>query len=195
MTSRVLARTVAGMRTIDITEVHAPPEPAASGAPPSWARRAAVLTLLTTVPSGLWRLAMVVGVPLGVDPGYRRAYYGFPGWGTARVVILTLLLAGLASLTLGLVQPWGEVVPRWVPLLGGRRVPRRAAIVAASVGAVLVTLLWTVQFLNIEGIFAEFGLTGAERIPVVLCYAPLLLWGPLLGAVTVSYARRTRPRG
>ncbi|MCF2434810.1 hypothetical protein LV779_08895 [Streptomyces thinghirensis] len=29
----------------------------------------------------------------------------------------------LALLTLGLVRPWGEVVPRRVPLLGGRPVP------------------------------------------------------------------------
>lgn len=46
-------------------------------------------------------------------------------------------------------------------------------------------------FSNIEGLFEQYGLDGAERIVVLACYAPLLLWGPLLGAVTVSYARRT----
>lgn len=37
-------------------------------APPAWARKAAMLTVLTTVPSGLWRMSMAVGVPVGVDP-------------------------------------------------------------------------------------------------------------------------------
>ncbi len=36
-------------------------------APPRWARIAATLTVLSTVPSGLWRVAMAVGVPVGVD--------------------------------------------------------------------------------------------------------------------------------
>ncbi|MFF0337837.1 hypothetical protein ACFYUM_35265 [Streptomyces fimicarius] len=31
------------------------------------------------------------------------------------------------------------------------------------------------------------------RLLVGVIYQPLVLWGPLLGAVTVSYYRRTRP--
>lgn len=30
---------------------------------------------------------------------------------------------------------------------------------------------------------------------MTLCYAPLVLWGPLLGAVTVAYWRRRRIHG
>ncbi len=63
----------------------------------------------------LWRTAMALGVPVGVDESYRSAHYGFPGWGTAYVVGLTLVLTALALLTLGLVRAWGEVVPRWFP--------------------------------------------------------------------------------
>lgn len=163
-------------------------------APPRWARRAAVLAALTTVPSALWRTAMAAGVPVGVDPTYRRANYGFPGWGTFHVMWLTTLLVGLSFLTLGLVRPWGEVVPRWLPWVGGRHVPPLAAMVPAALGAVALALLWTTVFLNIGEIFVEFGLDGVERLVVGLCYTPLLLWSPLLAAVTVSYARRTMPR-
>ena len=159
---------------------------------PRWARRAAWLTVLTTVPSALWRLAMAVGVPVGVDENYRREMYEFPSWRTAYVFGLTVLLVGLASLTLGLVQRWGEVTPRWMPWIGGRRVPPLAAVVPAGAGALALTLLWASVFSNMEGIFVVFGLEGAERIVLVACYAPLLLWGPLLAAVTVSYARRRR---
>lgn len=108
---------------------------------------------------------------------------------------ITLLLIGLGLLTLGLVQPWGEVLPRWIPWLGGRRVRRLAAIIPAGTGAAALVLLWTSTFSHIGLIFAEFGLDGGARVVVGACYAPLLLWGPLLAAVTVSYARRTRPTG
>ena len=164
-------------------------------AAPRWARRAAVLAALTTVPSGLWRTAMALGVPVGVDSAYWSDHFGWAGEKTAYVFGLTLLLLGLSALTLGLVRPWGEVVPRWVPFVGGHDVPRMAAISAAGTGAVALTMLWTTIFFNLEPIFVEYGLEGAGRVMVVACYAPLLFWGPLLAAVTVSYARRTKRTG
>jgi len=160
--------------------------------PPRWARRAAVLAVLTTVPSGLWRMAMAVGIPVGASDEIRRERYGFPGWGTVYVFGLTFLLVGLGLLTLGLVQRWGEVVPRWIPLVGGKPVPPVAAVVPAATGAVALMLLWASAFSNIGQIWAVYGLDGAERVFMMACYLPLLLWGPLLGAVTVSYHRRHR---
>lgn len=62
---------------------------------------------------------------------------------------------------------------------------------AAGTGALALTLLWLVSFSNFGDIFAIYGLDGAERVVVLACYAPMLLWGPLLAAVTVSYAKRT----
>ena len=44
-----------------------------------------------------------------------------------------------AILTLELVLRWGEVFPRWIPFLGGKRVPISLAVVPASLVAVLVT--------------------------------------------------------
>lgn len=136
---------------------------------------------------------MAVGVPVGVSDQVRSQRYGFPGWGTAYVFGLTAVLVGLGLLTLGLVRRWGEVVPRWVPLVGGRPVPPMAAVVPAGAGAVALTLLWGAVMANLEGIWADYGLDGAERTVVLACYAPLLAWGPLLAAVTVSYHRRRRP--
>ena len=165
------------------------PEPTVA---PRWARRAAVLAVLTTVPSGIWRCALALGLPVGVDESYRSAHYGFPGWGTAYLFGLTLLLVGLALLTLGLVRRWGEVTPRWIPYFGGKRVPRLLAIIPAGTGAVALTLLWASVFSGVGEIFDVYGLGGTARVVVTACYLPLLLWGPLLGAVTLSYARRTR---
>ncbi len=160
-------------------------------APPRWARRAATLTVLTTVPSALWRMAMAVGAPVGVDSSYWSEHYRFPGWGTAYLFGLTVLLGALALLTLGLVRPWGEILPRRIPLVGGKHVPPLAAVIPAGAGAVALTLLWVSAFASFKDIFVLYGLDGPERIVVLVCYAPLLLWGPLLAAVTVSYAKRT----
>lgn len=157
---------------------------------PKWARRAAALAVLTTVPSALWRCSMALGLPVGVDPAYRREHYGFPGWGTAYVFGLSFLLVGLALLTLGLVRRWGEVTPQWIPLVGGRRVPPLAAIIPAGTGALALMLLWASVFSSAGEIFDEYGLHGAARTIVLACYLPMLLWGPLLAAVTVSFARR-----
>ena len=137
---------------------------------------------------------MALGVPVGVSDQLLRERYGFPGWGTAYVFGLMLLLAGLALLTLGLVQQWGEIVPRWIPLVGGKRVRPLAAVVPAGIGAVALTLLCVSAMSNVEEIWAVYGLDGGERVLMIACYAPLLLWGPLLAAVTVSYHRRHLPR-
>ena len=164
-------------------------------APPRWARRCAWLAVLTTVPSGLWRMAMAVGIPVGASDEIRREHYGFPGWGTVYVFGLTFMLVGLALLTLGLVQRWGEVVPRWIPFVGGRRVPPLAAVVPAGGGVAALTLLWVSTMSNVETIWVRYGLEGGERVLMMACYAPLLLWGPLQAAVTVSYHRRHRAGG
>lgn len=151
--------------------------------------------MFTTVPSGLWRMAMAVGIPVGASDEIRRQHYGFPGWGTVYVFGLTFLLVGLALLTLGLVQRWGEIVPRWIPWVGARRVPPLAAVVPAVAGAIALTLLWVSTFSHVGTIWALYGLEGAERVLMLACYGPLLLWGPLLAAVTVSYRRRHRAGG
>jgi hypothetical protein len=52
-------------------------------------------------------------------------------------------------------------------------------------------VMWVGVFLNAEDIFVVYGLGGSSRIVLIACYAPLLLWAPLLAAVTISYARRS----
>lgn len=87
---------------------------------PRWAVLAAHAVPLVTLPSGLWRIAVVAGVPLLPQ--------AVQDWGEGLyIVMLSVVAECLALLTLGLVRPWGEVVPRWIPLIGGRgcgRAPR-----------------------------------------------------------------------
>lgn len=156
---------------------------------PRWAVIAAHAVPLVTLPSGLWRVALVAGLPVADMP--------VRGWGEALYVLgLSVVSECLALLTLGLVRGWGEVVPGWVPLLGGRRVRPPAAVVPALLGAAGLFLItgWFVY-----AAYADLGPgvtdSAVRQALLVACYAPLFLWAPLLLAVTVAYHRRRTGRG
>ncbi|MEV5570962.1 hypothetical protein AB0L06_13010 [Spirillospora sp. NPDC052269] len=161
---------------------------------PRWIEWTARVASLAALPSGLWRIALGFGVPVGFSGELADLYR--PGWQLASyVIVLSLIAEGLAMLTMGLVRPWGEVMPSWIPFLGGRRIPTLAAAVPAALGSLAVTaitltgaVLWTDPGAMGDP-DAPHGLAGAV---MTACYAPLLLWGPLLAIVTVAYyLRRT----
>jgi hypothetical protein len=130
-------------------------------AAPRWAVIAAHAAAITPLPSAVWRLLLVFGFSAGyTDRGLVDLDIGNGGW--FYLLLLSVLTELAALLTLGLVQPWGQVVPRGVPVLGGRAIAAKPVVIAAGVGAVALIVLWT----------------------------PLVAWGPLLAAVTVSFARR-----
>ncbi|MBM7172769.1 hypothetical protein JQK87_31150 [Streptomyces sp. G44] len=154
---------------------------------PRWARLAAAGAALTNVPSALWRVAIAAGVPVGLA----RSEYeqmGAPGLGSLALVVLSLVSEALAFLTLGLVRSWGETWPRWIPRLRGRRVPVLLGTVVAGAGA-LATTVFGALFVH-TSFNADMEATTWGMWLLNIVYAPLLLWGPLLGAVTVHYYRR-----
>ncbi|MCX5196330.1 hypothetical protein OOK31_20920 [Streptomyces sp. NBC_00249] len=161
--------------------------------PIRWAAHAAALTLL---PSGLWRIVIAVGIPVGWGAGSGLEAELFPGVWSFALVALSAFAEGLGLLTLGLVQRWGEVVPNWIPWLRGRRIPPLAAAVPAALGAVAVTLVTVLSAFNWStNMSAPGSPAGGYWWLMTACYAPLVLWGPLLGIVTVAYWRRRRIHG
>lgn len=117
--------------------------------------------------------------------------YDGPGWITVYVIVLSTIAEGLALLTLGLVQPWGEVVPRWIPFVGGRTIPVMAAVVPAALGALAVTLFsvmgvreWIDPDLTQQE--TQDSPNGVAGVIMAVAYAPLL------GMVTVAYYLRRR---
>ncbi|MFI8965284.1 hypothetical protein ACIGO8_24595 [Streptomyces sp. NPDC053493] len=154
---------------------------------PRWARNAATGAALTNVPSALWRLAVALGVPVGLARSEYDAM-GAPGWGSLALLALSLFSELLAFLTLGLVRGWGETWPRWIPYLRGRSVPVLPVTVAAGLGAV-ATSVYGVLFVY-SAFHAEMAASAWGIWLINATYAPLLLWGPLLAAVTVHYYRR-----
>jgi hypothetical protein len=173
---------------------------------PRWARIAAHAVPFTVLPASIWRIAVCTfHVPIASGPAAALdAPSNIPGVPLELYVILLSIASELLAFTaVGMVARWGEVWPRWIPFLRGRRVPRLAAVIPAVLGATVLTLLWTWTAvslglgLRVDGTprspDAVIGFGDWQGILAVVMYAPLLLWGPLLGAVTFAYARRRRP--
>lgn len=167
---------------------------------PRWAVVAAYATSLCVLPAGVWRLLFTANVPLlqkGVAAPEGHGPEIFNGWWY--VISLTVISEGLAFLTVGLVATWGEVVPRWIPLLRGRAIPVLAAVIPAGLGATFLTVLcaWYLVMAGMGRMVNGHEGTGLQmntwqQIVFGLSYGPLVAWGPLLGAVTIQYYRRRR---
>lgn len=157
--------------------------------PPRWARIAAHAAALTPLPSALWRFSIVFGFSGGFTAqGLINLDVAGSGW--IYLVALSVVTELAALLTLGLIQPWGEVLPRWVPFLGGRPIHPKPVIIVASLGASLLIVLWTPLLLWWNTPHPDMTAAGANIVG--LLYLPLVAWGPLLAAVTISYAKRHR---
>ncbi|GAA1570264.1 hypothetical protein GCM10009678_61310 [Actinomadura kijaniata] len=163
---------------------------------PGWAVWTAHAAALAPLPAGLWRIAMAVGIPVGFDRAWLdRA--GIPGPGSVWPIVLSLVAEGCALLALGLIRPWGERAPRWLPLVGGRTVRPSAAVVPAAVAAALLTAFGVAFGVKIVRVLAGAESDpafpdGAAAVVMSLAYVPILLWGPFLAATTLAYHRRRR---
>ncbi|MGP3919258.1 hypothetical protein [Nonomuraea sp. 10N515B] len=130
------------------------------------------------------RWAWALGIPLGVSPEFLAE--GEDGLWLAGAYLATFGAFG-GVLTLGLTQRWGEIFPRWIPGLRGRRVPPLLAVIPAAFVSIIVTVAgltyvrWT-----IAGRFtlSEWGAWLPE------CFWPI--WGGALATATVSYYLRRK---
>jgi hypothetical protein len=169
---------------------------------PAWGRSAAwvarhrtpitVVAALGPVPYALARLTWLTPWPqfspvaAALSPETRL-------WG--------LLLGGAALLgsvlTIGLIRPWGERFPRWMPGLAGREVP---VAVAAVPGGVVATVLCVSAIPMIALSFAAsadgLGLTDFWSRLLMVLVLPLWLWGPMLALAVWGYVEhRAQRRG
>ena len=104
---------------------------------------------------------------------------------------LAVSAAAGAWLTCGLVRPWGEVFPRWMVGLRGRRVPIGLAVVPGLVVAVMVATAAKDLF---QSLFEDgAGVDALVHWPLVTLPALLWpLWAFALALATVNYGIRRR---
>ncbi|QIB42794.1 hypothetical protein [Streptomyces aureoverticillatus] len=158
---------------------------------PRWAERVAHAIPLVLLPQCIWRLPFAFGFDMGTDNGSIGSL-----WISVPYIFgLSLLTEALALLGFGLVRGWGEVVPSWVPLLGGRCVRPAAALIPATLGGLGATALFGPFTLGALGFVPLDGFdNGAWELLFRACVLPVGLWGPLVLALTVHYyVRRRRP--
>lgn len=114
----------------------------------------------------------------------------------------TALLAALGVFLLwGLVRPWGQVFPRWIPLLHGRRVPRWLPLAPALIGAATLAPYGMVGIgysaLATAGVVTmrcgDFHTTDDALLVSWIGMAAFAVYGAALTAAAHSYWHRTRP--
>lgn len=155
-----------------------------------WGRWAAYLAALIPTTYAITRWAWALGIPLGTSEHFLQEGLdeGGPYIWIAGAALATMGFIG-AILTLGLVARWGEIFPRWMPVIRGRRVPPALAIVPATLVAVMVTIAGVMYIrLLIKGEFET-------KDPAA--WAPELawpVWGAALGAAAYAYYLRRRGR-
>jgi hypothetical protein len=157
-----------------------------------WGKRAVAVAVVIPLLYAATRWAWALGIPLGISEELFREGQATGLW-WAGAALATVAIIG-ALLTLGLVQRWGEVFPRWIPFLAGNRVPPAVAIVPASLVSILVTTagLMFVRLTLLGTIGRAFTFIDVEDWAAL---APELLWpfwGVALAAATLAYYHRRR---
>jgi hypothetical protein len=162
-----------------------------------WSRIAVYVAMVVPVFYAFTRYAWALGFPLGMSEEYLRRGQESGMW-TSGLFLATFGLAG-AVLTLGLVQRWGEVFPRWMIGLAGRRVPLALAVVPASLVSVLLVVGGIGIWSGLDQMVANLAAGGAEDIEItgaiLFQVGPTLLfpvWGVALAVATLGYYYRRR---
>jgi hypothetical protein len=162
-----------------------------------WGQIAVVVAMVAPVFYALTRYAWALGIPLGMSEEYLRSGQESGTW-ISGLFLATFGLVG-AVLMLGLVQRWGEIFPRWMIGLAGRRVPIALAVVPASIVSVLLIVGGIGIWSGLAQMVANLAANGAKDIEIIgaliFQLGPTLLfpvWGVALAVATLGYYYRRR---
>jgi hypothetical protein len=162
-----------------------------------WGRIAVYVAMVVPVFYALTRYAWTLGIPLGMSMANLRSGQERGMW-ISGLFLATFGLVG-AVLMLGLVQRWGEVFPRWMVGLAGRRVPITLAVIPAALVSVLLVVGGIGIWSSLAGMAANLLAGGVEGMPliwgIIFQVGPTLLfplWGGALAVAALGYYYRRR---
>jgi len=153
----------------------------------AWGRWASLVAVVVPAMYAINRLAWVAGIPLGISQEFLDEMWS-SGLVWAALGLGTFAALG-AVLTLGLVQRWGEVFPRWMVGLAGKRVPPLLAEIPAALVAILVTSASVPLVIGV----GEMGDVQDDLGWIqTLLMGAFPVWGLALRAATLAYHLRRR---
>ena len=153
-----------------------------------WVLVCGVGTILVAVPTVIWRALVGFGLTLGTPESWRRAEQ-IPGIGTNYVLTLSAFQLTAALLTLVLIVPDADRVPRWTSVAAGRRAPLRVVVGTGLLGAVLVAvlcLLSVINWVHVDPFRDAITVSGWSYL-CWGCYLVAPAWPVLLTATVVGY--------
>lgn len=154
-----------------------------------WGRWAVLVAIVPPLLYAMDRWAWAAGIPLGISQDFldemHRTGLVWAGFGLGTFAFLG------AILTLGLVQRWGEVFPRWMFGLAGKRVPPMLAVVPGTLVAIFVISAAVPIVESAVRIGAANGEDGLGWVQSAIM-GSFALWGIALGAATLAYHLRRR---
>ena len=154
-----------------------------------WGKWFTYLAVIMAMPYGIIRWAWALSIPLGTNNSTIV--------GNADIVITEAILGGLCIgggiLTLGLIQRWGEIFPRWCLFLAGKQIPIWIVVVPATLISAIITL--TGLKLSPQIIYMMVnGTITIENWGKFVPFLSWLPWGISLGIATLAYYLRRRGR-
>lgn len=163
-----------------------------------WGRIAVYVAMVAPVFYGLTRYAWALGIPLGLSEELFRRGQESGMWFSGAFFLGSFCLVG-ALLMLGLVQRWGEVFPRWMIGLAGRRVPIALVVVPAALASVLLIVGGVTIWFDLPQMVANSAAAGSQGTAlvgeIIFQLGPTLLfpvWGVALAVATLGYYYRRR---
>jgi len=155
-----------------------------------WGRIAVYVAMAVPVFYAATRYAWALGIPLGMSEEALRSGQEKGLW-ISGLFLANVGLVG-AVLMFGLVQRWGEVFPRWMIGLAGRRVPIALAVMPASIISVLLMVCGISIWSGYAPLARGAAASGQDMSIVV---GPTLLfpvWAVSLAVATLGYYYRRR---
>lgn len=155
-----------------------------------WGRIAVYVAIAVPIFYAATRYAWALGIPLGMSEEYVRNGQESGIW-ISGLFLANFGLVG-AVLMLGLVQRWGEVFPRWMIGLAGRRVPIALAVIPASIVSVLLIAGGFAMWSSYAQLSVAAEASGQDMGIVVGPVALFPVWGVALAVATLGYYYRRR---
>jgi hypothetical protein len=154
-----------------------------------WGKWFTYVAVVMALPYGIVRWAWAIGIPLGTNNSSMV--------GNIDIVITEAILGGLCIvggiLTLGLIQKWGVIFPRWCLFLAGKQIPIWFVMVPATLMSAIITITALKLSPQIISMMINGSITS-ENWGHFVPFLSWLPWGISLGMATLAYYLKRRGR-